>query len=59
MMKKEKRDKRKIEAALKRMRAATTLTQMSWRWEKKGPFAIITTEMSALLSSKIRAGLTS
>ena len=54
-----KRDKRKIEAALKRMRAATTLTQMSWRWEKKGPFAIITTEMSALLSSKIRAGLTS
>ena len=56
---KEKRDKRKIEAAPKRMKVATTLTQMSWRLEKKGPFATITTEMSALLSSKIRAGLTS
>ena len=53
------RQKKKIEAPLKPMKTAMTLTQMIWRLGKKGPFATTVTEMSALLSSEIRAGLTS
>ena len=53
-----KREKRKIEMPLKIMKAAMTLTQIILRSEKKGPFASTTIETSALLSSKIRAGLT-
>ena len=53
------REERKIEMPLKKiMKAAMTLTQIILRSEKKGPFASITIETSALLSCKIRAGLT-
>ena len=48
-----------MEMPLKMRKAAMTLTQMISRSEKKSPFASMTIEMSALLSSKIRAGLTS
>ena len=47
-----------MEMPLKIRKAAMTLTQMISMSEKKGPFASMTIEMSALLSSKIRAGLT-
>ena len=52
------REARKVETPLKIIKAAMTLTQMILRLEKKGPCASITKETSALLSSKIRAGLT-
>ena len=48
-----------MEMPLKIRKAAMTLTQMISRSEKKGPFASMTIEMSALLGSEIRAGHTS
>ena len=49
----------KSKTLLKLTKTARTLTQMILKLEKKGLFATTAIEMSALMSSEIRAGLTS